>query len=229
MRGGKPGVWPPARSLRTVAERLEELVRRWEAAEQRLYPLVIVRPELYERCVSLVRLVADDLRSAGTPEQLAAVYIDGRELVEAVIGRGGVAAEGMDLEMVLGAAFGLRYREVLAEVAREEATRRVVAARKHGDHWVVLHETSGAAGPQAPPYRRLEMHLPDGAGLHLFVELGPEMDRWLYGVEAIHLDPETGDWVGERAPLSERRTFTDPRTWTAAVEELRARYGGGPP
>ncbi|HEV3497320.1 MAG TPA: hypothetical protein VHA34_13320, partial [Actinomycetes bacterium] len=38
-----------------------QLLSDWKAAEERLYPVVMVRPDLYERSIRLVRVVADEL------------------------------------------------------------------------------------------------------------------------------------------------------------------------
>src|SRR6266511_5369160 len=152
---------------------MDELVAGWRAAEARLYPLVMAQPELYERYLAVVRAVADDLRSARTPEQLAEAFGGRAAILESVVASKGFASEGLDLELVAQAAFGLRYQEVVMEVQREDAFRRVREAGRAGLPWVVLHETAGAAGPFAAPYDRLEMHVPSGVGIHAFVELGP--------------------------------------------------------
>ena len=201
------------------------LIGLWMAAEDRLHPLVLAQPEIYERYLRLVRIIADELRSARTPEHLAEAYARAPEIVDAAIVRGGIATGGMDLQLATGAAFAVRYREVLAEIRSDEAARRVSAAKERGDGWVVVYEDGGAGGRGLPPYHRLEMHLPDGRGLHAFAELDGEMARPVYGVEAVRLDPETGSGlVGAEAP-SEALTFDEPGPWEAAVEELRARLG----
>lgn len=189
-------------------------------------PVVLAQPEIYERYLRLVRMIADELGFARTPEQLAEAYGRAPEIVDATILRGGIAAEGMDLLTVAGAAFGLRYREVLAELRSDDAIRRVRAARQSGDEWVVVYEAGDAGGPRLPPYRRLEMHLPDGMGLHAFVELDQEMARPVYRVEVVRLDPETGGGLPRTAAPSEPLTFTEPGPWEAKVEDLRARLGG---
>jgi len=207
---------------------MDELIAGWRAAEGRLYPLVMAQPELYERYLAVVRAVADDLRSARTPQQLAEAFGGRAAILDAVVASRGFATDGLDFELAAQAAFGLRYREVVAEVHREDAVRRVREARRAGLPWVVLRETAGAAGPSAAPYDRLEMHLPSGVGLHAFVELGPEMDRPRFGVEVLQLDPRTGDPVNETARPAELRTYGDRDRWEEAVEELRRRLGGGP-
>lgn len=206
-------------------ERLDELVWRWRAAEERLYPVVMVRPEIYERCLRLVRAVADGLGSARTPDLLAEAYGRSDEVVARAVERTGTPTEGMDLDLVAGAAFNLRYREVLAETQQEAALRRVRTARERGDAWVLVHETGGPAEHPTPPYSRLEMHLADGAALRVFVEMEAETGEPVFGIEAVRLDPQTGDRVPEAAALEERRTFEGPGPWKEAIEELRARYG----
>lgn len=205
---------------------MDELIAGWRAAEARLYPLVMARPELYERCVDVVRAVADELRSARTPEQLAEAFGGRAAILESAVASRGFATDGLDLELVAQAAFGLRYREVVMEVQREDAIRRVREAGRAGLTWVVLRETAGASGPSAAPYDRLEMHVPSGVGLHAFVELGPEMDRPRFGVEVLDLDPRTGERVSEAA--AELRTYGDGERWREAIKELRRRIGGAP-
>lgn len=204
---------------------MDELIAGWRAAEARLYPLVMVQPELFERYLAVVRAVADDLRSARTPQQLAAAFGSRAAILDAVVASRGFATDGLDLELVAQAAFGLRYREVVAEVQREDAVRRVREARRAGLPWVVLRETAGT-DPFVAPYDRLEMHVPSGTGLHAFVELGPEMDRPRFGVEVLQLDPRTGDPVSDAAPPAELRTYGDRYRWEGAIEELRLRIGG---
>jgi len=206
---------------------LAEIIGRWTAAEDRLHPLVLAQPETYERYLQLVRAVADALDVAHTREHLVEAYGSARAIVEATIAREGIGAYGLDLELVAGAAFGLRYREVIAELRKDEVKRRLAAAGDRGDRWVVVFETGGAGGLLLPPYRKLEMHLPDGMALHSFVELDVDMDRPVFGVEVVRLDPRTGAGVPETESPAGPFTFTEPEPWAAASERLRARLGGG--
>ena len=134
----------------------------WRAAENRLYPVVMTRPDLYEQCVRLVRAVADDLGPARTPDQLLEMYDRAAEVVTTVVQRTGLSTEGLDLGLVAGAAFNVRYRELREEMNREEAIRRIREGRERGAEWVVIYETEvtgrvPAGGWPLPPYRRLEM------------------------------------------------------------------------
>jgi hypothetical protein len=204
----------------THSSSLDESISHWRSAENRLYPVVMTRPDLYELCVRLVRAVADDLGSARSPEQLLEAYGRAGEVAAEAVRRTNLSTEGIDLGLVAGAAFSLRYRELLEEMNREEAMRRIREGRERGAEWVPVYET----GPGLlSPYRRLEMRLADGRGLHIFVEPDPATGGPLYGVEAIQLDPRTGDWLPDAAPLSPRQTFTDPDEWEAAIDTARER------
>ena len=204
-----------------MAESRDEIIRRWRVAEERLYPVVMVRADLYERYISVVRAVADELRSYGSPDELVEAYREGAEITARVVRAQIISTEELDLGLVAGAAFSLRYREVAEEEHRREAARRIRAARARGDEWTVVYETGSPDGP-LPPYRRLEMRLSDGAALHVFVEFDPDTGGPLYGLEAVQLDPQTADWVTDADPLWERATFRDPAAWRAETERLRA-------
>jgi hypothetical protein len=65
------------------------------------------------------------------------------------------------------------------------------------------------------------MHLRGGAGLHVYVEQDIATARPVYGVQAVQLDPHTGDWLNEATVWDEPRTFDDPEPWQALIAELR--------
>ncbi len=71
-----------------------------------------------------------------------------------------------------------------------------------------------------PPYRRVEMSLTSGRAVAVSTLMDPDTMMPRYAVEAIALDPATGEaTTGE--PLAPRREFTDPDEWRAAAERLR--------
>lgn len=203
---------------------LDPLVLRWETAERQLSATVLAAPERYELCLRLVRALADELRTSRTMEELASAYPAGRPLAARVAGALGVSAEGLALDLAVGAAFCLRYRELLVETRRAGRVERIRAARERGEEWVVLHATGAGDGPPDPPWRRLEMHLPSGRGILASVEESVEGPPE-YGVEVVLLDPESGSPAP--APALERRAFRDPAAWSDAAEEVRSRVGAG--
>lgn len=199
---------------------------RWRAAEEQLYPVVMVRPDLYERSIEFVRSVADELRALGTPAALLDAFGHAAEIAARVVRRESLTTEGVDLALATTAAFSLRYRELVGEVARERAIERIRAARERGDAWVVLHESGTLEQAPAVPYRRLEMHLGDGAGLHLFVQQDPETAAPVYGVESVQLDPQTGDWLHDASGWAEPRMLSTAESWHDLIQELRERLAG---
>jgi hypothetical protein len=200
----------------------ESLIRRWEEAERRLYPSMVAQPEVVADSIRLVREVADQLRDVDTIDGLGEAWIGARELVEAAAGREGVE-EPADPEVIAGAAFALRYRELAVEAIRQETRRRIDEARAAGKDWVVLDEAGVAEAPFPTPYRRLEMRLDDGFGLLLTAELDPDSGGIVHAVEGVRLDPAFGDKAGPAEP--DRREFADPEEWRLAVEELRGTLG----
>ena len=88
---------------------------------------------------------------------------------------------------------------------------------------MVLHESGTLEQAPAVPYRRLEMHLGDGAGLHLFVQQDPETAAPVYGVESVQLDPQTGDWLHDASGWAEPRMLSTPESWRDLIQELRER------
>ena len=215
-----PPLGPPDPADQGTGEVPEELAQRWRAAEERLYPVVMVRPDLYERSIELVRSIADELRSVTTTAALVEAFGNAAEIAAGVIRRESLMVEGIDLGLATSAAFGLRNRELVGELARGRAMARIQAAREQGETWVVLYEAGSRAQAPAVPYRRLEMHLRGGAALHVYVEQDVATARAVYGVQAVQLDPHTGDWLNEATVWAEPRTFADPEPWQALIEEL---------
>jgi len=207
-----------------MPERPEDLARRWQRAEERLYPVVLVRPEVYELSLRLVRAAADRLALCHDEEALAAAYGGAGELVARAALEEEIPTTDLDLGLVADAAFSQRRREVVVEMHRAEAIRRIGAARQEGEPWTVLYETGSGFPPI--PYRRLEMRVADGVGIHAFVEQDPDTALPVYGLEAIQLDPETGDWTEGAAQLADRQLFGSRQDWEAAIGELRERLIG---
>ena len=209
-----------------------ELVERWNAAERHLYPVVLARPDLYERYVALVRAMADDLGDLSTPEALAAAFGEAVPLAARTADRRGIPTGGLDLEMAAGSAFALRYREVKAAAARGAVVARVQEATAKGERWVVLQEPPGGQAPD--PFggavsSRVDLHVPTRLAIHSFVELDPDTYQPRYGVEAARLDPVSGELARDEQPVAEPRTFADPAAWERAIVALRGACETEPP
>ena len=209
-----------------------ELVQRWNLAERRLYPVVMARPDLYERYLTLVRALADDLGDVSTPEALAAAFGEAVARAGRAAAQAGVRTEELDLGVAAGAAFAVRYREIKAAAARDAVSARVQEATAEGKRWVVLQEPSGEQAPDpfaATVSSRVELHIPTGVAIHSFVELDPETYQPRYGVEAARLDRISGELARDEEPVATPRTFDDPAAWEGAVTALRQECETGSP
>lgn len=198
-------------------------VAAWFAAEERLYPVVLVRPEAYARALDVVRAVVDELSGAGSTEDLVAAFGQARDISTTVAERGGLNIDDLDLDLVAGAAFALRYREVARDVARREAVERISAARERGDRWVIVSESGR---PETIPYVRLEMCLPGGEGIRVAADADAETGEPRYSLESFTLEPETGDAAPDQGEGFSRASFDDREAWEQAYRRLRAEAEG---
>src|ERR1700745_835495 len=107
--GGKPGI--PLSVLRS-----------WDQAEARLFPLVMARPELYKEALGAIQRLLERLRETcqDLPALLAA-HERGGALVADVQGE---RVAGVRPALIAAAACAMRYREILTLMA---ATSRLAA------------------------------------------------------------------------------------------------------
>ncbi len=198
----------------------EEAERRWRLGEERLYPVATVRPDLYEVVIGLVRSLADHLQSVPDLDALVVTYrtaVRDAELADAGVAVADVPPE-VDLDLVRDAAYQLRARELSQRAATERTETAIRRARAAGEPTVTIW----TEGEQElwPPYRRVEMSLASGRAVAVSTTVDPETMTPRFALEALELDPETGEAAGAE-PIAPRREFTDPAEWRAAAEELR--------
>jgi hypothetical protein len=100
---GRPDPIPPA------------VLVRFTSAESRLYPMAMTDPEGYERAITLVGIVANELRQRCA--DLESVLESRNELIAALpelAAAKGLALGGLPPDAVVDAASALRYRELQA-------------------------------------------------------------------------------------------------------------------
>lgn len=127
-------------------------IERWQAAENKLYPLALVAPEEYQRALSMVGTVLDRLRDCRTITELVAVEAD------AIPGPAGGPADGVAVR----AALALRAREIRAEREVRRRMEWIEAARARGERWVILE---GSRNDLQLGVRFTELHVPTGRAL----------------------------------------------------------------
>ncbi|HEY3239800.1 MAG TPA: hypothetical protein VGL92_09575 [Acidimicrobiia bacterium] len=203
-----------------------ELLSQWSSAEERLYPVIMTRPDLYQRAVELVRKVADELGSCTDLAALVAAWPDAADIVYRASSVGLMPLAELDINLVGGAGFSMRYRELAGPAARAERLARLAAAAEAGDTWVLVSET-GSLGSAVVPWVHLEMHVPTGAGLNQTVEADPGTGAAQFRLEVVRLDPATGDRLGPVDDLVMEESFDDRAEFTAALEARRRQLEAG--
>jgi hypothetical protein len=204
-----------------------QLLSDWKSAEERLYPVVMVRPDLYERSIRMVRATADELAGCLDVAALVQAWAGAAEIVHRAATEAGLDLEGLDAGLVAGAAFSMRYRELAAGAARSERLARIRAAAEAGEAWVRVEEIGSKETAGMVPWTWVEMHVPTGAGLRQTLEADPTTGTPLYSLEVVPLDPATGDRLPVPADVvTVEESFNDPAAWMAAVEARRAQIEG---
>ena len=204
-----------------------QLLSDWKSAEERLYPVVMVRPDLYERSVRMVRVVADELAGCLDLAALVKAWGGAAEIVHRAATEAGLDLEGLDAGLIAGAGFSMRYRELAGAASRAERLGRIRAAAEAGEGWVRVEEIGSKETVGMVPWTWVEMHVPTGAGLRQTLEADPMTGAPRYSLEVVPLDPATGDRLPVPADLvAVEESFSDPTEWMAAVEAKRAQIEG---
>jgi len=202
----------------------EEAVAAWRRAEARVYPSVMVNAALYEQYLTTVRAIAEELRDARTEDELVVAWDERRDVALEVVSRSAPSMRSfMDLTAVRDAAFAHRHREITRERGKEIARERLEQARRDQAEWVVLFEDVTPLGSQ-----RLEMHVKTGRALHTSSKTELDSPIPKFELEVVQLDPATGAWLVDQAPLMPAQTYHSHEEWEARVAHARSTFGGAP-
>lgn len=199
----------------------EAALRAWRLGEERLYPVVMVRPETYAALLEPVRALADHLASVPDTDALVTNWRMGdarSDLVAAGIDLPALPPEG-DPDMIRDAAYQLRARELHGREAAERAERAIEHAR--AGHQATVELWGVGEHEMLPGYRHVEMSLATGAAVWSETLMDAESGEPLFTIQAVRLAVDTGEGLDE-APLAEQRTFRSPDDWREALTALRA-------
>ncbi len=171
--GDDPGV-PPS------------VLRSWDQAEARLFPLVMTQPELYEHALGVVGRLLQRLRETcpDLPALLAA-HERGAGLV-------GDEVPGVGPGLIAAAACAMRYRELAALTAAAGRLAALARARERGLPWAVVEETGSADRAPYVPYQRIEAETATGRAV--IVSIGPDetLSRAVYRLDTGQVDLASG-------------------------------------
>ena len=193
----------------------------WRAAEERLYPIVMTRPDLYERAVQLVRQVADELMVHRDVASLVAAWPEAADVVARAASLALMSLDGLDGGLVAGSAFSLRYRELAVDEARTRRLARIEAAAAQGGGWVEVERMGSPDTAGMVPHSWVEMHVPSGTALRQTIEADPDSGTARFRVEIERRDPTTGERVEAEGGPAVEETFEDREEWVAAVGSRR--------
>src|SRR5580692_12489168 len=168
-----PSAQPGGQDVPTDALRVmpRAVLRAWDEAEARLFPLVMARPDLYQRSVSMIQRLLGRLRETcpDLPALLAANERGG-DLAAAELADGADAEIRPDL--VAAAACAMRYRELVASLAASDRLAALARARDEGRSWAVVEETGSPQRLPYVPYQRIEAEV--GSGRAVLVSIEPD-------------------------------------------------------
>lgn len=210
---------PEGATERSIAE----LRAIWSISEQRVYPLATTATDLYQAAVPLIRNLADVLADVSNHEDLSRRWTNRLDALATAEAQSGVSMPSrLAADDVLGAAFALRDRELVAELERADRRRRVEAARAESSEWVVLHHRGNIERGLADPYQSIEFHLRTCLALVSTVEQDPSTARPNYVVSVIEMDADGVDLVNIDVPGMDDRETTDVDAFEENTAALRA-------
>jgi hypothetical protein len=196
------------------------VLRSWDEAEARLFPLVMAQPELYQQALGVIQQLLGRLRETcqDLPALLAAHQRGGDLLA-------GAEVPGIRPGLIAAAACATRYRELVAELAAAARLAALTRAREQGLSWAVVEESGQADRAPYVPYQRVEAEV--GSGRAVIVSIGPDetLSRAVYLLEEGQVDITSGALrIGD--PLG---SYLDPDECAAALRRTQADLAQPPP
>jgi hypothetical protein len=162
------------------------VLRSWDQAEAKIFPLVMARPDVYQRALDMIADLAARLRETcpDLPALLAA-HERGADLVTE-------PCPNVGPELIAAAACAMRYREIVAIGAAQGRLAAVARARDQGLDWTVVAEDGDPARAPYLPYQRVEAHVPSGRAIVISIEPDETLVRAVHRLDAAVVDLDTG-------------------------------------
>jgi hypothetical protein len=192
------------------------VLRSWDEAEARLFPLVMAQPELYQQALGAIQRLLGQLRETcqDLPGLLAA-HERGGDLLA------GTEVPGVRPALIAAAACATRYRELVAQLAAAGRLEALARARAQGLSWTVVEESGLPDRAPYVPYQRVEAETETGRAV--IVSIGPDetLSRAVYRLDAGQVDVASGALrIGD--PLG---SYLDPDECAAALRRTQAEVG----
>ena len=197
------------------------VLRSWDEAEARLFPLVMAQPELYQQSVSMIQRLAGRLRET-CPDlpALRAAHERGGGL--ATENLASTTVPGIRPVLVAAAACAMLYRELVASLAARGRLEALARARDQGLSWVVVEETGSPDRAPYIPYQRIEADVASGRAVIVSIEPDETLSRAVHRLDRGQIDLVTGGLrIGEVVG-----SYLDPDAFAAALRQVRGAPSG---
>jgi hypothetical protein len=192
------------------------VLRSWDQAEARLFPLIMARPEVYQRAVSMISQLAARLRET-CPDLPALIAAHGRGGDLATSELPGLEAAGIQPDLLAAAACATRYRELAASLAAQRRLAALARARGQGLTWAVVEESGSADRAPYVPYQRVEAEVSSGRAVVVSIEPDETLSRAVHRLDECRVDLVTGGLqVGQ--PVG---SYLDPDEFAAALQQAK--------
>jgi hypothetical protein len=187
------------------------VLRSWDQAEAKIFPLIMARPEVYQQALHMIAGLAARLRETcpDLPALLAA-HERGADLVTE-------PQPGVGPELVAAAACAMRYREIVTENAARGRLAALARARDQGLDWTVVEESGDPARAPYLPYQRVEAHVASGRAVIVSIEPDETLVRAVHRLDAAEVDLDTGG-LQAGAQLG---SYADEQALTQALQHIR--------
>jgi len=199
----------------------------WAEYEKQVYPMAISDSTGYQQALLAVRALADEMRNVASIEELVSMWPRAGEMLKSVVSTRGLSAWSLPQDGVAGAAFALREREIREHDQHQELQRRIGAACKSGDTWVVLDENGKIDSGLSDPYRCTEMHVASGLAVMSLVQPDPSLGTAIFVVTVIKLDPLTGELLDADPGIEDWVEHAHQEDFVAHREAVRDRISSG--
>src|SRR5712692_7899467 len=150
------------------------VLRAWDEAEARLFPLVMAHPDLYQQSVTAIQRLIGRLRES-CPDLPALL-----------------AAHEHRPDLVAAAACAMRYRELVASHVASGRLAALATAREQGVSWAVVEEIGSQDRAPYVQYQRIEAEVATGRAVIVSIGLDETLSRAIHRLDEAEIDLLTG-------------------------------------
>jgi hypothetical protein len=190
------------------------VIERWQEAEAKIYPLVMVDAHGYEEAVVAVGSVVDLLRRQALDlDMLLTLAAEPEEVASrAELGQ---LPGSLTAATVVDAACAIRHRELEADVIAERWLGAVRSARRAAERWADVHDPASALGLLGVPELRVDAAT--GIGVHTTLTVDPNTAEQVLLLTPVQLDLDHG-LLSHIDAVEPRLVACDQSAWTSAAD-----------